>query len=126
MTAKRHIRFSVLFAALAPFGSMLVGCDSSGNAPPAASTAATPVIAAKPDVIITFDGAHHACVVALYSEAQGSTIPCTDLVPFIRDELRLKSGAIYDTRTDAKADTADIQKATASLNEAGYRFIGGH
>ena len=81
---------------------------------------------AMPAVVITFDGERHMCVVALSSEAQGSIVPCTDVVPFLRDELRLASGSIYDTRTIAKFDAAEIARTTQSLNAAGYRFNGGH
>jgi hypothetical protein len=101
---------------------LLIGCGSSSNAPPPASAA----IAAKPDVIITFDGERHTCVVALSSEAQGSIVPCADVIPFMRDELRLASGSIYDTRTIAKTDEAEVAKTTQNLKDAGYRFIGGH
>ena len=99
----------------------LPGCGSSSNAP-----AVSPAIAAKPDVNITFDGANHVCIVALNSEPQGSTIPCADLIPFLRDELRLASGSIYDTHMAAKVDAAEVAKTTQSLKDAGYRFIGGH
>lgn len=99
----------------------LPGCGSSSNAP-----AVSPAIAAKPDVNITFDGANHACIVALNSEPQGSTIPCADLIPFLKDELRLPSGSIYDTHMAAKVDAAEVAKTTQSLKDAGYRFIGGH
>jgi hypothetical protein len=101
---------------------LLIGCGSTNNAPSPVS----PAIAAKPDVIITFDGERHTCVVALSSEAQGSIVPCADVIPFMRDELRLASGSIYDTRTIAKADPAEIAKTTQNLKDAGYRFIGGH
>ena len=101
---------------------LLIGCGSSSNAPPPASAE----IAAKPDVIITFDGERHTCVVALSSEAQGSIVPCADVTPFMRDQLRLASGSIYDTRTIAKADEAEVAKTTQNLKDAGYRFIGGH
>jgi hypothetical protein len=101
---------------------LLIGCGSSNNAAAPVSAA----IAAKPDVIITFDGERHTCVVALLSEAQGSIVPCTDVIPFMRDELRLASGSIYDTRTIAKADAAEVAKTTQNLKDAGYRFIGGH
>ncbi len=80
----------------------------------------------KPDVIVTFDGERHSCVVALLSEAQGSIIPCADIVPFIRDELKVASGSIYDTRTIAHVDAAEVAKTTQNLKDAGYRFIGGH
>jgi hypothetical protein len=101
---------------------LLIGCGSSSNAPAPAPAA----IAAKPDVTITFDGERHTCVVALSSEAQGSIVPCADVVPFMRDELRLASGSIYDTRTIATADAAEVAKTTQNLKDAGYRFIGGH
>ena len=100
----------------------LIGCGSAANGP--ASVAAP--IAGKPDVVITFDGANHGCVVALFAEPQGSTLPCAELVPFLKDELRLPSGSIYDTRMAANPDAAEVAKTTRTLNEAGYRFIGGH
>jgi hypothetical protein len=95
----------------------LAGCGPSANTPD--STAA-----AKPDVIITLDGAHHACVVALYSEPQGSAVSCAEVVPFLRDELRVAGGSTYDIRTVAKADDAERTNVEASLKAAGYRFIG--
>jgi hypothetical protein len=101
---------------------LLIGCGSASNAPVPASAA----FAAKPDVIITFDGERHTCVVALPSEAQGSIVPCADVIPFMRDELRLASGSIYDTRMIAKTDEAEVAKTTQNLKDAGYRFIGGH
>ena len=101
---------------------LLVGCGSSNNAP----APVAPAIAEKPDVIITFDGERRTCVVALYSEPQGSLIPCADIIPFMRDELRLASGSIYDTRTIAKVDQAEVARTIQNLKEAGYRFIGGH
>ena len=100
----------------------LLGCGSATHGP---APVAAP-IAGKPDVVITFNGANHACVVALFAEPQGSTIPCTDLIPFLKDELRLPSGAIYDTHMATNADAAEAAKTTRTLNEAGYRFIGGH
>jgi hypothetical protein len=101
---------------------LLIGCGSSNNA---AAPAPAPMTA-NPAAIITFDGERHTCVVALSSEAQGNIIPCADVVPFLRDELRLPSGSIYDTRTIAKYDPAEIAKTTQNLNDAGYRFNGGH
>jgi hypothetical protein len=101
---------------------LLIGCGSSNNAPAPVSAA----IAAKPDVIITFDGERHTCLVALADEALGSIVPCADIIPFMRDELRVKSGSIYDTRTIAKVDAAEVAKTTQNLKDAGYRFIGGH
>ncbi len=90
-----------------------------------ASTPIPPRLAANPDVIVTFDGERHACVVALYSEPQGSAIPCAELIPFLRDELRLPGGAIFDVRSVASFDAAEMTKTTASLKDSGYRFIGG-
>jgi hypothetical protein len=101
---------------------LLIGCGSSNNAAPPVSAA----IAAKPDVIITFDGDRHTCLVALPSEALGNIVQCVDIIPFMRDQLRVASGSIYDTRTIAKVDVAEVAKTTQSLNDAGYRFIGGH
>ena len=113
----KPLAFIDIFAPL-----LLVGCGSSSDAP-----APTPAaIAAKPEVIITFDGERHTCVVTLSSEAQGSIVPCADVIPFMRDELRLASGSIYDTHVVGKADEAEVSKTTQNLKDAGYRFIGGH
>ena len=116
----------LLHAALVTAASvLLVSCGSSTQAPASESPPIPPPLADKPDVIVTFDGARHACVVALYSEPQGSAIPCAELVPFLRDELRLPSGAIYDIRTIPTFDAAEMTKTAAGLKDAGYRFIGG-
>lgn len=101
---------------------LLLGCGSRSNAPAPVSAPMT----AHPAAIITFDGERHMCVVALSSEAQGNIIPCTDVAAFLRDELRLANGSIYDTRTVGKFDPAEMAKTTQSLNAAGYRFNGGH
>jgi uncharacterized metal-binding protein len=88
----------------------------------------TPVqapIASKPNVIVTLDGKSHACVVALYSETTGNSIACADVAAFVRDELRLPKRSIYDIRTIAKVDDAEVAKVGASLKGAGYRYIGG-
>jgi hypothetical protein len=99
---------------------VLAGCGPSANAPPV-----SPPIAAKPDVIVTIDGAHRSCVVALYREAQGNSISCDDIIPFMRDELRISSGSIYDLRANPGVDAAERAKVQAALQGAGYRFIGG-
>jgi hypothetical protein len=98
---------------------LLAGCGSSANGPVPTR------IAAKPDVIITFDDARHTCVVALSSEAQGSAVPCGDVVPFVKEQLRLPIGSIYDIRTISKVDEAEMARVGVSLKGAGYRFIGG-
>jgi hypothetical protein len=97
---------------------VLEGCGPSAGTP-------MPKIAEKADVIITVDGKRHACLVALLKEAQGSSIPCHDVVPFLRDELRLQSGSIYDIRTVPNVDEAEMAGLGANLKSAGYRFIGG-
>jgi hypothetical protein len=108
-------------AALAAAFIALTGCGSSTNAPASVS----PTTTAKSDVVVTVDGARHACVVALHSEAQGSIISCDDVVSFVRDELRLPSGSIYDIRTTPDVPAAQMAKVEASLNGAGYRHSGG-
>jgi hypothetical protein len=113
-----------VLASLVPL--LLIGCGSPSGSPTNPPASASPAIAAKPDVIVTFDGERHSCVVALYSESQGSIVPCTDIVPFIRDELKVASGSVYDTRTIAQVDAGEVAKTTQNLNDAGYRFIGGH
>ena len=84
-----------------------------------------PKLAERPDVTITLDGKRHACIVALDKEPQGSTVPCKDAVSFVKDELRVQHGAIYDIRTAANVDASEIASVRDALNDAGYRFIGG-
>ena len=106
---------------LVSFGLLLAACGSSTDAP-APQTARA--IVGKPDFIITVDGVQHACVVALVSEPHGNSIPCTDVIPFLRDELRVPNGAIFDLRTTPTVDQAEVLKIRTSLKDAGYRFIG--
>jgi hypothetical protein len=108
---------SALVPALA--GLFLGGCGQSANDPASAP------LAARPDVIITMDGKQHTCGVALYTEAQGSAVSCDDVVSFVRDELRLPNGAIYDLHGSPDANRAEMAKIETSLQGAGYRFIGG-
>jgi hypothetical protein len=95
---------------------LLVACGSSST---------PPKLAERPDVIITLDGKRHTCVVALEKEPQGSTVPCKDTVSFVKDELRVPSGSIYDIHIVANVDNAEIASVRDALNGAGYRFIGG-
>ena len=105
-------------AALVIVSVLLGGCGRSANTPGAAAP-----IAGLPDAIVTLDGGRHACVVALRSETHGSTIPCVDVVPFLRDELRLPSGSVCDIRSIGDIDKAGLGRLEASLDAAGYRFI---
>jgi hypothetical protein len=95
----------------------LAGCGGPAGTPNPAPQS----IAAKPDVTITVDGARHACVVALSRESQGSIIACGDVVPFVRDELRLPSGSTCDIRSGPGVDEADLKSVGGRLKEAGYR-----
>jgi hypothetical protein len=102
----------------------LAGCGSSTETP--APYQGPPLIASKADVIVTIDAKGHACLVALNNEQQGNNISCDDLIPFVRDELRLPSGSVYDIHGDKDADKAEVARVGALLKGAGYRFIGGH
>jgi hypothetical protein len=117
---------ALLLPALASMAMLLGACGSSTNAPAPLPPQSASATAAKPDIIITVDGLQHACVVALYEEPNPNSIPCTDLIPFLRDELRVPSGAVYDLRTTPTADQAEVLKVRTSLKDAGYAFIGGH
>jgi hypothetical protein len=114
----RSTRTLSLFAAASNMVLVsLAGCGPSANTPGSS-------IALKSDVIVTLDGEHHTCVVALITEPQGSAVPCAEVVPFVRDELRLASGSIYDIRTIAKIDDAERAQVESNLKGAGYCFIG--
>ena len=95
--------------------ALLVACGSS----------TPPKLAERADVIVTLDGKRHTCVVALDKEPQGNTVPCKDAVSFVKDELRVARGSIYDVRTIANVDNTEIASVRDALNDAGYRFIGG-
>ena len=79
--------------------------------------------AANPDIIVTVDGEHHACVVAKYGEPTGSTIGCADVVPFVRDELRVHDGSSYELRGLAAGDTVETKSVRAALDGAGFRLV---
>jgi hypothetical protein len=115
--ARRFLMVSGVFVLGA---TLLGGCGSSANNP--ASTSGSG--AAGADVIVTFDAAHRTCVVAIRNEAQGSTIPCSEVVPFLRDEMRVASGSTYDLRA-AGVDEAEKARVAGELKAAGYRFVGG-
>ena len=105
---------------------LLMGCGKSSSG---GSTSAP--LASRPDVTVTFDGRRRKCIVALPTEAQGSVIACDDLVSFVQNELKVPKGSIYDLGTipDSVSEHAEqqagIAKVRASLDGAGYRFIGG-
>jgi hypothetical protein len=99
---------------------LLGGCGQSAK-PPSSAPAA---VASRPDVTITVDATRRKCVVRLSSEAQGSFVACDDVVAFVKDELRLRSGSIYDVRATPDVDAREIARVRANLNGAGYRFIG--
>ena len=99
---------------------LVSSCGQSARSPvPAAAPAAS-----RAEVTVTFDGKRRKCVVALSSEAQGNSISCGDVVSFIREELRVPSGAIYDIRKIPDVDETEVAKVSADLNSAGYRFVG--
>ena len=104
---------------------LIMGTLSLAGCGPSASTSIPPKIAERADVIVTVDGGRHACVVALYKEPQGSAVPCGEVVSFIRDELRVASGGIYDVHTIPEVDEAELDRVVGNLRDAGYRFIGG-
>jgi hypothetical protein len=99
---------------------LVTGCGQSSKGPPPAAASA----ASRADVTVTFDGKRHKCVVALSSEAQGNSIPCSDVVSFVREELRVPGGSAYDIRKIPDVDETEVAKVTAELNSAGYRFVG--
>lgn len=96
---------------------LLTGCGHSASS--------IPRIADRADVNITLDSERRTCVVALAQEQQGSTVKCEEVVPFLKDELRVKPGTVYDVHITRDFDRERMAQLGASLNGAGYRFIGG-
>lgn len=99
--------------------ALLAGCGRSSN-----PTSSPPTAAAKPDIVVRVDGEHHACVVAKYGEPTGSTIGCADVVPFVRDELRVRDGSSFELRGPAAVDTVEANRVKAALDGAGFRCVG--
>ena len=97
---------------------MLAGCGKS------ASPGAGP-LSSTPGLTVTLEGKRHQCSVALASESNGSLVPCADVASFVRDQLRLPQGSVYEIRTVAVVEEAEIAKVRDSLNGAGYRLNGG-
>src|SRR5271156_4689792 len=101
MTVSRKVAASFRAILLSVFIPMLVaGCGASSGTPPK--------IAERPNVTITLDGNRHACVVALDKEPQGSTVPCKEAVSFVKDELRVQPGSVYDIHTVAIVGDSEI------------------
>jgi hypothetical protein len=94
---------------------LLVACGKSGS--PSGSASA----ARQPDVTVKIDGTRHKCIVALAGEKQGNVIPCDDVVSFVKEELRVPGGSIYDIATVSAVDEASTTKVRAALDGAGYR-----
>jgi hypothetical protein len=118
MKVSRKVAASFRAILFSGFTLMLVaGCGASSGTPPK--------IAERPNVTITLDGNRHACVVALDKEPQGSTVPCKEAVSFVKDELRVQPGSVYDIHTVATVADTEIASVRAALDDAGYRFIGG-
>jgi hypothetical protein len=107
----------VIFAVSTIIMGLMGGCGPSAKTPLAAPS----TTAAKADVTITFDRAHHTCVVALSTESQGSMIACNDVVEFVRDELRLPGGSTYLVQANSDVDVAEMSGVGARLKDAGYR-----
>ena len=114
------INLRAMFASTIVF-MLLAGCGQSANTPVAVPQASS----SPPSVTVTYDGKRRKCVVALPSEAQGNTISCGDVAQFVKDELRVPSGSLYDIRTIPDVDEAEIARVCAGLNSAGYRLMGG-
>ncbi len=115
-----QVRAAFFFAAAS---ILLVAACGSRSAEPAID-ASPPSTSEKADVTIVVDGTSHACVVSLAREAQGSSIPCKEVIAFIKEELRFASGSSYDLRLRG-AEEADAVNLRTSLRDAGYRPLGG-
>ena len=49
-----------------------------------------------------------------------------DVVAFLKDELRVPSGASYDLRTVPEVSETELAAVSTGLKKAGYRFVGGN
>jgi hypothetical protein len=100
---------------------LLAGCGKPSETPPPAAADA----GGAADVTVTLDGVHHECVVTLAHEQHGSTIACSDIGAFLKDELRLSAGATYDLQTTPPVSAEELSTLKQGLNTAGYRMMGG-
>jgi hypothetical protein len=79
----------------------------------------------KADAVVTFDGARHACLVALSNESQGSEVPCGEVAQFLKDELRVQPGSVCALRVLKNFDQAELARVKSNLSAAGYKLTGG-
>jgi hypothetical protein len=112
MTARTAFPCAVVF--------LLLGCGQSTNMPVSASVPTS----SKSDVIVTIDGRRHSCVVALPTEETGSIVACDEVVAFVRDELKVPNGSVYEIRTIPNVDKDESARVETNLNGAGYRLGG--
>lgn len=117
---RRVVMKMVRTAAFMALSVSVVGCGAPSNAPTSVSSQP----GKKADVLVTLDGVHHLCVVALSHEEQGSSIACSDIISFLKDELRVPSGATYDIRATPEIGDAESASVRENLKIAGYRFVG--
>jgi hypothetical protein len=103
-------------ALIALIGTVLTACGASNDAGSPGSPSK-----GHADVTVTMGDGPHVCNVALAQEAQASSVACGEVVAFIRDELRLPSGAVVELRADRTTDAGALAAVSASLNSAGYR-----
>lgn len=114
----RELRAALAAAAIGLAAGAAGGCGGSAQAPAAAS----PPGPSRADVVISYDGKRHRCIVALRTEKQGSIVPCGEVAAFVRDELRLAKGSTYEIA--AGADEPELGGLGVGLDGAGYRLIG--
>jgi hypothetical protein len=74
----------------------------------------------KPAFILTFDGPAHACRVTLSDTSVTKAMPCSQVVLYLSNELKLPKGSSFDWRTITDVDEHEYTQTLKALTEAGY------
>ena len=78
----------------------------------------------KADVLITFNGPKNICEVALVG-ATPKPLPCTQVVSYLVNDLKLPKGALFDVKTIPDVNVSEYESVMAALKTAGYNLTPG-
>ena len=71
--------------------------------------------------VLTFDGPHGNCIVALDKNIHGTRVPCREVVSYLRDSPRVTAESRFDLITISDVNAEEYEEVMAALKQAGYR-----
>src|SRR5262249_30213906 len=90
---------------------------AAGWSPPAAVAAAG---SAKPHFIVTFNGPAHNCQVASNDGSVSPSMPCSKVLLYVVNDLKLPKGSYFDWRTITDVDEHEFADTLKGLKVAGF------